>query len=359
MQYFIFILLLSSSFACNEHKASEKDGIRVVRSGLDIPWEITWSKDDHIWMTERNGRVSRIDPFSGKTTFSFTIAEVEGHGEGGLLGLALDPSFEKNGFLYVVYNYSKNGIYQEKLVRYTYNGNTLIAPNVLLDGIKAAGIHNGSRIWIGQEKDPKLFLSTGDAADQTLPQQKNNLNGKILRLNLDGTIPSDNPFPGNPIWSFGHRNIQGMVAARNILYAAEHGPSVEDEVNIITRGANYGWPEITGPCDKDQSPICRENNFIDPLWSSGGNTLAVCGLDYYNRDLIPAWKNSLLIMTLKNSSIRQLVLSEDGRKIVRQKKWFDGEWGRLRDICISPTGKVYICTSNGNNRDMIIEISKL
>jgi glucose/arabinose dehydrogenase len=145
----------------------------------------------------------------------------------------------------------------------------------------------------------------------------------------------------------------------NKFYASEHGPSVEDEVNIIEKGRNYGWPNVEGPCDGDETTFCKNNNIKEPIWSSGDNTLAVCGLDYYNKNLIPAWKNSLLMMTLKNSSIRQLKLSSDGLSVTATQTFFQGEWGRLRDLCISPDGKVYICTSNGNNKDVIVEISKL
>ena len=333
------------------------DGIRIVKSGLDHPWELIWGKDNHIWFTERDGKVSSIDPANGNLVFTATINDVDSRGEGGLLGLALDPDFEKNGFLYVTYNYRDNsGDYKEKLVRLTRSGNTLSQPKILLSGIQAAGIHNGSRLWITQGNSPKIFMSTGDAANQSLPQKTNTLNGKVLRLNLDGTVPEDNPFPGNPVWSYGHRNAQGMVIANGIMYISEHGPTVDDEVNIVEKARNYGWPEVTGPCEGSSLSFCNTQRVKEPIWSSGGGTLAVCGLDYYNNNLIPQWKNSLLMLTLKNSSIEQLKLSNDGQSVTGKKTWFSDKWGRLRDLCISPDGKVYVSTSNGGNRDQIIEI---
>ena len=203
-------------------------------------------------------------------------------------------------------------------------------------------------------------MTTGDALDQDLPQQTNTVNGKVLRLNLDGSIPADNPLPNNPVWSYGHRNPQGLVMVNNILYEAEHGPDIEDEVNIIEKGRNYGWPDVKGPCNRDNEiKFCTSHNVKEPIWSSGGNTIAVCGLDYYNHDRMPQWKNSLLMMTLKNSSIRQLQLSGDGKGITSSKTFFKDNWGRLRDICVSPDGKVYVCTSNGGNGDMLIEINRL
>ncbi|HEV8285413.1 MAG TPA: PQQ-dependent sugar dehydrogenase [Chitinophagaceae bacterium] len=332
---------------------------RIVKSGLNYPWEIIWGKDNHIWMTERDGKISRIDPANGNVTFSFTVPDAESNNEGGLLGMALHPGFAQNGFLYVVYDYRSNGNYKEKLVRYHFSNNTLNSPFILLDGIEGSSNHDGSRLWITNETNPKIFMSTGDALNQSLPQNTNSKNGKLLRLNLDGTIPSDNPFPNNPVWSYGHRNPQGLVMANNILYASEHGPDIEDELNIIEKGRNYGWPEVNGPCNGSEANFCTTKNIKEPIWSSGNNTIAVCGLDYYHYDLIPQWKNSLLMMTLKNSSVRQMKLSDDGRTIIQTQTFFKDQWGRLRDLCISPAGKVYICTSNGGNNDVIVEISKL
>jgi glucose/arabinose dehydrogenase len=331
----------------------------MVKTGLNYPWEIIWGKDNHIWMTEREGKLSRIDPANGNTTFSFTIPDAESNNEGGLLGMALHPDFAQNGFLYVVYDYRQAGVYKEKLVRYTFANNTLNNPVVLLDGIEASSNHDGSRLWITNDRNPNIFMTTGDALNQSLPQNKNTVNGKVLRLNIDGSIPSDNPFPNNPVWSYGHRNPQGLVMVNNILYASEHGPDTEDELNIIEKGRNYGWPEVKGPCNGSETSFCTTNNIKEPIWSSGNNTIAVCGLDYYNNNLIPRWKNSLLMMTLKNSSIRQLKLSDDGRSIIQTQTFFKDQWGRLRDLCISPGGKVYVCTSNGGNNDVLVEISRL
>ncbi len=359
----ILSLLLPLLFcmACrnNQPQPISTDGIRIVKSGLNYPWEIIWGKDDHIWMTERGGKISRIDPANGNTSFSFTVPDAEANNEGGLLGMALHPDFAQNGFLYIVYDYRNAGNYKEKLVRYSFANNTLNNPVVLLDGIEANSNHDGSRLWITNESNPKIFMTTGDALNQDLPQNINTLNGKVLRLNLDGSIPADNPFPGNPVWSYGHRNQQGLVMVNNILYASEHGPDIEDELNIIEKGGNYGWPDVKGPCNGSETSFCTTNNIREPIWSSGNSTIAVCGLDYYNSDLIPQWKNSLLMMTLKNSSIRQMKLSGDGRSVIQTQTFFKDQWGRLRDLCISPAGKVYVCTSNGGKNDVLVEISKL
>lgn len=326
----------------------------VIATGLSHPWEILWGPDDHIWMTERNGRVSRLNPENGQLSPLLTISEVVDRGEGGLLGMALHPQFPLQPYVYLVYNYENaNGDYREKLVRYSYSSGsgTLSSPAPLLEDLAAANIHNGSRLLIVGDK---LFMTTGDAATTSLPQNINSLSGKILRLNLDGTIPSDNPVAGNPYWSFGHRNPQGLVFANNKLYSSEHGPSNDDEINIIEKGSNYGWPNVQGFCDDSgEDNFCSANNVKEPIkaWTP---TIATCGLDYYNHDLIPQWKNSLLLATLKNQRVFQLKLSTNGDTVEQTNEYFSGSYGRLRDICVSPDGRVFLASSNGNNDKIVM-----
>lgn len=332
------------------------DSIRTVAQGLTLPWEILWGPDDHIWMTERGGRVSRLDPKTGSLQPLLTIGDVKSTGEGGLLGMVLHPSFDKEPYVYVVYNYDRNGAYREKVVRYTYQGNSLSAPQILLDDIQASGIHNGARLLI---TDNKLWISTGDASHSEDAQDRNSPNGKILRINLDGSIPADNPFADNPVWSYGHRNPQGLVLVNGTLYAAEHGPNIEDEVNIIERQRNYGWPTINGPCDQaTEMSFCTLANVKVPIWSSGNSTVAPSGMDYYNNDRIPEWSNSLLLVTLKGQRLYQLQLSQDGKSVALARTYFNNSFGRLRDVCVAPSGRVYLCTSNGSN-DKVIEISAM
>ncbi|BAV09654.1 Glucose/arabinose dehydrogenase, beta-propeller fold [Filimonas lacunae] len=330
------------------------DSIRVVRNDLNFPWEILWGKDDYIWMTERGGTISKLDPKTGSTVFSYPISEVVSNGEGGLLGMVQHPDFNSNGFLYVVYNYNGNAGYRQKVVRFTYSNNTLSGAVTLIDTINAANIHNGSRLLIAGDK---LFISTGDASVDSRAQNPGAINGKVLRLNLDGTVPADNPVAGNPYWSLGHRNIQGLVVANNIMYASEHGPDIEDELNIIEKGRNYGWPTVKGPCDGSETSFCTAQNVKGPIWSTGSVTRATSGLDYYNSDRIPAWKNSLLLATLKDATLYRFTLTGGGSTVDAPEKLFAGQWGRLRDVCVSPAGRVYICTSNGSNQDKLIEIS--
>ena len=334
---------------------------RVINNTLNFPWEILWGPDDFIWFTEREGRVKRINPETGEVIDVATISEVASTTDfNGLLGMALHPQFETTPQVFLVYNYfDAEGDYMEKVVRYIYDGTTLISPVTLIDGIigKIGGdfIHNGSRLLIGA--DMKLYVTTGDANLRfELPQNTASLNGKVLRVNLDGTIPADNPF-GNAVWSVGHRNAQGLVFANGKLYSSEHGETTNDEINIIEGAGNYGWPFVEGFCDlPDEQVFCTANNVKEPIitWTP---TIAPSGTDFYDHNLIPQWKRSLLVTTLKNRRLMELKLDDAGTAVNNVHEWFVNEFGRLRDIAISPGGKVYICTDNGNNGDMIIEVT--
>jgi aldose sugar dehydrogenase len=325
---------------------------RVAATGLDHPWELVWGPDNWIWFTERGGNVGRLNPEDGVVQRIATISEVWQDGESGLLGMALHPDFPNTPHVFLAYTYDEEN-HKERVVRYDYNGMTLVDPVTLIDGIKANTFHDGCRLMIVGDK---LFITTGDAGDQSAPQNKNTINGKILRLNLDGSIPSDNPIANNPIWSFGHRNPQGIVMASNgIMYSSEHGPSNDDEVNIIEKGNNYGWPNVQGMADQPSEQTFKNtNNTVDPIanWTP---TLAVSGMTYYDKDLIPQWKNCLLMLTLKEQQLMVLDLSDDGRSIDSQAKAFDNEFGRLRGICVSPDGRVFFST-NDEGEDKVIEV---
>lgn len=193
----------------------------------------------------------------------------------------------------------------------------------------------------------------GDASNTALPQDRNSLSGKILRLTLDGA-----PAPGNTlggyVYTMGHRNPQGLAfAPGGALYSTEHGPSDNDEVNRIESGRNYGWPNVRGMCDGDagagERTFCTANNVAEPLatWTP---TIAPAGVVYYDASLIPAWRGSLLFTTLKGSALYRLQLSDDGRSVVAQQRLFEGTYGRLRAIVVAPDGSVYLGTSNRDGR---------
>jgi aldose sugar dehydrogenase len=325
---------------------------KVLASGLNLPWEIIYGPDQFIWFTEKSGKISRLKPQTGEIVPLLIIDEVRVNGEGGLLGMALHPNFSANPYVYVFYGYGNS--YKNKLVKFSYANNALSNPQTLLDNIPASTNHNGSRLLIIGDK---LLITTGDAEDLSTPQNVNSLAGKILRLNLDGSIPADNPFANNPVWSYGHRNAQGLVAVGNKLFASEHGPDTDDEINIIEKGRNYGWPNVRGLCNEtNEKPFCTQNNVVESImqWTP---TIAPSGLTYYHSDYIPQFKNSLLLAVLKGAKLVQLKLDETQSSITGTKDFFVNAYGRIRAVCQSPEGKVYICTSNGAD-DKIIEIYK-
>ncbi len=320
-----------------------------VATGLDTPWEILWGPDDHIWMTERYGRVSRLDPQTGERQTLIDIDQVHEQGESGLLGMALHPDFQNTPYVYLVYNYLSGSSIRERLVRYTYDQGSLSSPAVLLEGIDGSSIHNGARLVI--DSLDRLYFTTGDAGNTAYSQDLNSLNGKILRMNLDGSIPEGNPFPDSYIYTWGHRNPQGLVISpAGIIYSSEHGPASDDEMNIIEKGRNYGWPDVMGYCDEaSETTFCEDNNVKEPIaaWTP---TLAVAGTGFYPHEAIPEWTNSLLMTTLKESELVQLKLSADGKEVVEEQVWFDQWFGRLRDVAVAPDGRVFVAVSNRDGR---------
>jgi len=321
--------------------------VSALATNLNTVWELVWGPDNFIWMTERSGRISRVDPATGQVQALLTLPDVTPTGESGLLGLALHPQFATSPYVYVVYNYTAGGL-KEKLVRYTYAAGTLTAPLVLLGGIDATTSHSGSRLLV--LADGTLLMTTGDAQQQPQAQNPASLNGKILRLNLDGSIPANNPIAGSPVYTLGHRNPQGLVQLPDgSLYSSEHGPNNDDEINKIEAGRNYGWPTVEGYCNLPaEATFCAANNVREPLttWTP---TIAPAGLAYYNHPAIPAWRGGLLLAVLKNATLLHLPLAAGGQAVSPSTSYLT-TFGRLRAICVSPQGKVYIGTSNRDGR---------
>ncbi|MGQ0646582.1 MAG: PQQ-dependent sugar dehydrogenase [Gemmatimonadaceae bacterium] len=326
--------------------------VSTLAGGFDTIWELAWGPDNAIWVTERPGAISRVNPSTGAVTRLGTVAATNEIGEGGLMGLAFHPDYTTGEpWIYVAHTYSAGGSARNRVVRMRVNGATLGNPEVIIDNMPASSIHNGSRIAVGPDRF--LYVSMGDAANTGLPQDRNSPSGKILRLTLTGGPAPGNPF-GNAVYSYGHRNPQGLVFhPGGALYSTEHGPGDNDELNRIEMGRNYGWPTVRGKCDGDAGPnenaFCQANNVVEPLanWSP---TIAPAGLDYYGGTLIPQWRGSLLFTTLKDATLYRMPLSTDGRSVTGQEKIFDGQYGRLRDVMVAPDGSVYLGTSNRDGR---------
>ena len=334
-----------------------------IYTATDLPWEVKYGPGDSLWMTTRNGNVYRIHPESGNSTLLLNhSAAVTQSGESGMLGMAFHPSFAANPFVYIVYTYLESGNIKEKLSRFTYGNNSLTNETVLLENITGNTTHDGSRLLM--LADNTLLMTTGDAQDLTAPQNLSSLSGKVLRLNLDGTIPNDNPFSGSYVYSFGHRNGQGLMQHPNgKIYETEHGPNSNDEFQIIEPGRNYGWPDVYGFCDNDingEITFCNANNVKEPLASWNvvpGGTWAPNDLIWYNSSAIPEFENSFLVTFLKTSKIRRIKMNAAGDAIVSQTDFFVNEWGRLRDITTAPNGDIFLATNSSPFR--IIRIRNL
>lgn len=348
-------IIASFGLACSSDttRPANTSGLRVetVVTGLDTPWDLAWGPDGQIWVSERSGRISRVNPSTGQRATAGQVTDVSQSGESGLMGIAFHPDFGSQPFVYAAHSYLQNGALRNRLVRMRWDGQSLGAPEVLLSNIPASGIHDGSRLAVGPDR--LLYMTTGDASNGDQAQDRASLAGKVLRLTLNGQPAPGNPF-GTAIYSYGHRNPQGLVfhPTTGVLYSTEHGPSDNDEVNVIVAGRNYGWPTVHGFCDDDigsERAFCQANNVVEPLmtWTP---TIAPAGADFYVADLIPQWKANLLFTSLKGTALYRLTLSTDGQRVTAMETLFEGQFGRLRDVLVAPDGIVYIATSNRDGR---------
>ena len=301
---------------------------KVIAENLDTPWEMVFLPDGSLLVTERGGAVKRVNT----TNSDLRIEGVVEVGEGGLLGMALHPDFSNNRYIYFYYTTRSEGKLINRVERYKLDEQKLSDKRVVVDNIPAAGNHDGGRIAFGPDR--MLYIATGDAQETSLAQDRNSLAGKILRVRDDGAIPEDNPYQ-NAVFSYGHRNPQGLAwDDRGQLWATEHGPSGaqtgDDELNLIEKGKNYGWPTIKG----NQT---RENMEI-PIVSSGSKeTWAPAGMAHLN--------GTLFFAGLRGQALYAAKIVDDG-KSVSLEALLKNKYGRLRAVTVGPDGYVYISTSN-------------
>jgi aldose sugar dehydrogenase len=309
------------------------EAVQVLATNLHKPWAIAFG-DGKIFFTEKVGRIRVIDNgiLANESVADLKVADIT---DAGLLGITLHPDFEKNHYIYVYYTYQEGSKLWNKVLRITESDNRIVGANTILDKIPAAEFDDGGVIKFGPDK--KLYIGTGDATDESLAQNQTSLGGKILRLNDDGSIPQDNPFSNSPVYSYGHRNPQGLAwDDKGNLYETEEGPTINDEINLIKAGQNYGWPnqECSGSKEFQAALICY-NPSIEPA-----------GITYYSSGKIDL-KDSLILATLRGNILYQLP-TQNGT-IEAQKIILDGV-GRIRDVNEGPDGYLYIITSNTDGR---------
>lgn len=321
----------------------------MVARGLEAPWALDFAPDGRIFVTERAGRIRVVkDGALQREPWATLPAVSEPNREMGLLGLAVDPGFAQNGHVYAYYTYrTQTGALQNRLVRLRDEDGRGVVDRIVLDGIPGGLNHDGGRMRFGP--DGKLHVTTGEAERPQLAQDRGSLGGKILRLEPDGAIPSDNPFPGSAVYSFGHRHPQGLAFHPDGgLYVTEHGPSgnparreacCHDEVNRIEPGANYGWPTVFG--------LARDARFRDPVYESGTDTWAPSGATFVSRGPL---RGSLLFAALRGQHLHRVVFDGKGDTVVFAERLLAGQFGRLRDVVEAPDGGLYVLTSNRDGR---------
>ena len=303
----------------------------VVATGLEAPWGLVFTPDGEALVTERDSaRLLSVDS-SGNVEELQQLPD-NSTGEGGLLGLALSPDYESDGLIYVYYTTDEDN----RVARFRLGEE----PEPILTGIPVLTYHNGGRIAFGP--DGNLYVGTGDAGDTSNSQDLNSQGGKILRVTPDGEVPSDNPFSGSPVYSYGHRNVQGLAWDESgRLYASEFGQNRYDEVNVIEPGGNYGWPEVEG---EGGNP-----SYIDPISTWSTDEASPSGAEILKGGAIPQWEGDFFMAGLRGQRLWRLDLDESGA-LIGQEPLLQDEAGRLRHVTQAPDGSLWVLTSNRDGR---------
>jgi glucose/arabinose dehydrogenase len=326
----------------------------VIQSGLIVPWEVAVAPDGRMFVTERPGTISVFESTApaAKRVLSTQVSGVRAMGEAGLLGMALDPDFARNQFFYVCASRLDQGEWRNQVLRYRASASALaVDTTILRAGIVASGLHDGCRMRFGP--DGKLWIATGDGGLPARAQDAASLNGKVLRINADGSVPSDNPTlkgqsAPSAVYALGLRNPGGLAfdPRSGVCFVVDAGDQMQDEIDEVSSGANFGWPAALGPNGASRG-------FVDPLWSSGGSTLAVSGAGFLSGPGWGAWSDSLVIATLKEQDLRRFSVAD--AHVTEHEVLLDQKYGRLRAVTAAPDGSLLVTTSLGSG-DRIIKI---
>jgi glucose/arabinose dehydrogenase len=304
---------------------------KVLVTGLQIPWGLAFLPDGRALVGERaSGRLLAITT-AGKVEQIQRLPS-RSIGEGGLLGIAVSPNYATDGWVYAYYSTQNDN----RIVRFHLKQ----APQPLLTGIPVSTNHNGGRLAFGP--DGMLYAGTGDATVRGNSQDRGSLAGKILRLKPDGGIPGDNPFPNSYVYSYGHRNVQGLTwDASGQLFASEFGQNTYDEVNKIEAGGNYGWPIVEGKGN--------DKRFINPITTFTTAEASPSGATFLNNGAIPQWEGTLFVAALRGTRLWHLTLNTDGT-LQKREALLQGQFGRLRLVTQAPDGSLWLLTSNRDGR---------
>lgn len=300
----------------------------VVARNLEVPWGIDFLPDGSALIAERaNGTIQRLAP-GGRVSEVGTVPGVAPTAEGGLLGVAVSPSFRDDRNVYAYLTTDQDN----RVVRMSLTGNRLGEPEPIITGIPVGAVHDGGRIKFGP--DGMLYVTTGEAGDEQLAQDPKSLGGKILRIEPDGDVPSDNPDPQSPVWTMGHRNVQGLAwDDQERLWATEFGAQAWDELNLIEPGNNYGWPDAEGRSDLEE--------YTNPVRQWSTDKASPSGVAYLD--------GSLWIASLQGERLWQVPVRPNG-STGQPKAHYTGEYGRLRTVVATPDDVVWFTTSNRDGR---------
>lgn len=365
----LLCLLLTSmaGIAAAQEVRTERAALRVVTmaQGLDHPWGLAFLPDGRLLVTERAGRMRIIERDGKLGTPLANVPAVVAQGQGGLLDVLLDRQFATNRTLYVSYSEPGEGGAGTSVARARLGAAGLEDLRVIFRQSPKVrgGLHFGSRIV--QARDGNLFVTLGERYQRDRAQELGNHLGKLVRIRPDGQVPPDNPFVGRAgalpeIWSYGHRNVQGAALhpGTGDLWTVEHGAQGGDEVNRPQAGRNHGWPVITYGRDYSGASIgegTAKAGMEQPLhyWDP---SIAPSGLAFYDSDVIPGWKGSLLVGSLKFRLLSRLEI--DGKRIVREERLLQGLNERLRDVRVGPDGLVYLLTDSSEGKVLRLEVAR-